>query len=370
MPKCKRRIKEKNENQCFSYSLLCKKYKKEIIYSLMKKKISFVVPMYNVAAYIKRCLDSLLNQDIDKSEYEIIIVDDGSTDNSAEIVFSYQKSFDNIHYYYQKNQGLSTTRNNGINRATGEYVWFVDSDDFIRPNILATLYNKAQEKSLDILTFNSRRVSEDVAFSEVAKNTQPTEVMNGENYIGRYNYNNGVWYYLIKREYLEINKYEFVNGRFLEDGMFTMNVFFNTKRIAHIDIEGYYYWANPFSITTRKDVSHYLKIIDDYRFAIKYFNDFIDSNYHKISDKKCIERMKVRRDSYVFFLILRLIKSTLPAEIIWKTYSELKSNMNIPLKSLVSEDYTAKQYLLPVLIFNNSLLFYILTWCSRLKYQK
>ena len=135
--------KRKNENQCFSYSLLCKKYKKEIIYSLMKKKISFVVPMYNVAAYIKRCLDSLLNHDIDKSEYEIIIVDDGSTDNSAEIVFSYQKSFDNIHYYYQKNQGLSTTRNNGINRATGEYVWFVDSDDFIRPNILATFDKKA-----------------------------------------------------------------------------------------------------------------------------------------------------------------------------------------------------------------------------------
>ena len=109
--------------------------------------------------------------------------------------------------------------------------------------------------------------------------------MNGENYIGRYNYNNGVWYYLIKREYLEINKYEFVNGRFLEDGMFTMNVFFNTKRIAHIDIEGYYYWANPFSITTRKYVSHYLNIIDDYSFSFKFFNDFIYSNYHKLSDK-------------------------------------------------------------------------------------
>lgn len=114
--------------------------------------LSFIVPVYNVEKYLEECLDSLLEQDIPHEEYEIICVNDGSTDGSLEILRRYEEKYPNIRVIDQENGGVCVARNTGLDAAQGEYIWFVDSDDFIRANILDSLHRKITNSKCDRLT--------------------------------------------------------------------------------------------------------------------------------------------------------------------------------------------------------------------------
>ena len=119
----------------------------------MEKFLSIIIPVYNVERYLAECLDSCLEQDIPHDDYEIICVNDGSTDGSAAILERYAGENPNIQVITQSNNGLSAARNAGLDAARGEYIWFVDSDDFIRKNSLAQLRRVVTEKPVDKLTF-------------------------------------------------------------------------------------------------------------------------------------------------------------------------------------------------------------------------
>jgi glycosyltransferase involved in cell wall biosynthesis len=94
-------------------------------------KISFIIPVYNAAEYLNKCVDSIFQSDLEDGQYEIILVDDGSTDNSVEVSQQICAAHSQVSLYTQKNQGSSVARNAGIVYATGDYVWFVDSDDYL-----------------------------------------------------------------------------------------------------------------------------------------------------------------------------------------------------------------------------------------------
>uniref|UniRef100_UPI0030DB473E glycosyltransferase family 2 protein n=1 Tax=uncultured Imperialibacter sp. TaxID=1672639 RepID=UPI0030DB473E len=102
-------------------------------------KLSIIVPVYNVEEYLERCVRSLEDQDIPRSDYEIIVVNDGSPDNSKEVVERLQRELSNIILINQENQGVSMARNAGIDRASGEYLVVVDPDDYVAPNSFASI---------------------------------------------------------------------------------------------------------------------------------------------------------------------------------------------------------------------------------------
>ena len=115
--------------------------------------LSIIIPVYNAERYLGECLDSLLNQDIPLEEYEIICIDDGSTDNSGDMLRKYAANHPNIVLIQQKNAGVSAARNTGMDIATGSYFWFVDADDFVRPNSLGKLKTLCDNVECDILSF-------------------------------------------------------------------------------------------------------------------------------------------------------------------------------------------------------------------------
>lgn len=115
--------------------------------------ISVVIPVFNVEKYLKRCLDSVLAQTF--KDFELILIDDGSTDGSPAICDEYAQIDQRIRVVHQKNCGSATTRNIGISLAKGDYLVFVDSDDWVEPDYLKLLYNKAQESNSDIVMYNS-----------------------------------------------------------------------------------------------------------------------------------------------------------------------------------------------------------------------
>ena len=110
-------------------------------------KVSIIVPVYNVEKYLKRCINSLINQTL--QDIEIIVVDDGSTDNSGQIIKEYQEKNSNIKYYKKENGGLSDARNYGMKYAPSEYIAFLDSDDFVDKTMYEKMYNKAIEENAD-----------------------------------------------------------------------------------------------------------------------------------------------------------------------------------------------------------------------------
>ena len=106
-----------------------------------EKLLSIVVPVYNAETYIKQCLDSLLEQDTEQEKYEIICINDGSTDDSLRILEEYAKKYDNIRLIDKQNEGVSVARNLGLEKACGKYVWFVDADDWIARNCFGVIFN-------------------------------------------------------------------------------------------------------------------------------------------------------------------------------------------------------------------------------------
>ena len=122
------------------------------IMCLILPKISIIVPVYNVENYVSKCLDSIINQSY--KNLEIIIINDGSTDKSGEICEYYSAKDDRMVLIHQKNQGVSMARNNALDIAAGDYIGFIDSDDWIAPDMYSTLYKNAIEYDADISMCN------------------------------------------------------------------------------------------------------------------------------------------------------------------------------------------------------------------------
>ena len=121
-------------------------------------KLSFIVPIYNVEPYLRKCVDSLLAQDY--SDYEIILVDDGSPDGCPKICDEYAAAHKNVRVVHRPNGGLSAARNSGIEVAKGEYICFVDSDDYWEPNVIGRLMEQIERDDLDVLRFKDQNVNE------------------------------------------------------------------------------------------------------------------------------------------------------------------------------------------------------------------
>ena len=122
--------------------------------------LSIVVPVYNVEQYLVNCIESLIAQDIAKESYEIILVDDGSTDKGGKICDDFAAREDNIRVFHQTNQGLSVARNTGILAARGTFIQFVDSDDYLEPNVLSSIISIMTEFDLEVIRFRYRKVIE------------------------------------------------------------------------------------------------------------------------------------------------------------------------------------------------------------------
>lgn len=249
------------------------------------KKFSIVIPVYNVEKYLKNCLDSCLNQDIPHSDYEIIVVNDGSPDNSQAIIEEYAAKYDNIISIVKENGGLSSARNAGINIASGMYIWFVDSDDSIKENCLRNLFNFIQNFNVNVITFNYRYMDE----NGIELKKENRKMRNGEVYSGKELFFNhyiypfsAVQFYLFKLDYLKRNDIKFYEGIYFEDCLFTPVLYTALDKCLYYDSELYNYYLRSNSITHSKP-------------SVKKCNDniliaeLLYKNLHNCpDDRKCI----------------------------------------------------------------------------------
>lgn len=219
------------------------------------KKISLIVPVYNVEKYLRKCLESCLHQDISADSYEIIIVNDGSPDNSQEIIAEYASKHSNIKTILKENGGLSSARNAGLNIAEGELIWFIDSDDSIQENCLSSIISYFIETSAELITI-------DYAFFD--ENNQPLKkekrhLVNGQIYNGLDLFQNGwiypfsaVQFYIFKNDFIKQNLLSFKEGIYGEDWLYTLYSYTKLNKALYLDRPLYNYYIRKGSITHSK----------------------------------------------------------------------------------------------------------------------
>lgn len=248
-------------------------------------KLSIIIPIYNVEKYLRKCVDSLLAQDI--SDYEIILVDDGSTDNSGAICDEYTSpSFVNsltrsvvIKVIHQENGGLSAARNTGIKAAKGEYICFVDSDDYWEPNVLGKLMVQVERDDLDVLRFNYQNVNEqyevyqpykrdhrlDNDYSEVVTDgvTFLNTRMSTACYAVMFILRRDLIYTVHHTPYTVNSGVLFTPGIYFEDTDWTPRMLVRARRVASTNTVVYNYLQREGSITKAVNRAKQQKVLDD-----------------------------------------------------------------------------------------------------------
>ena len=282
--------------------------------------LSIVIPVYNTVKYLRECLDSCLAQDIPASEYEIICVDDGSTDNSPQIIDEYAARFPNVVAIHQANGGVSTARNTGIDHAKGEYIWFVDSDDYILENSLGEIQKLSLLESPDLImlkpiSFHSSKDNGSYVFDQASTD--------------KYSY--FLWSRIYRTARIIQSGIQFdIRLLVWQDHMFCHEMDIHIKKVASFDRIVYFYRLHQENVSSTPTIKKLNKMIQS---SIGYMD-----LYHQSQEA----------DSFPLFVVYRLIPDV--------TYcmcrmnrsdanaymSTLKNNQLFPLKKWdnISNDFS------------------------------
>lgn len=207
-------------------------------------KLSIVITVFNKEAYLNRAFESLLNQVGQNSEdYEILVVNDGSTDDSATIIEEYAQRDPRLRVLTQKNQGLSMARNNGADAAKGEYVWFVDADDIYSPNAVS-LICKAIESKPDVIPIYA--ITDGI---DMVRNAIPVSVSTGRDVILCGSWQQCGVFWIIRKGFLKENNLRFMPGVYHEDAEFTPRMLYAAKTVKVVPEVLYTVFRDPDGIT-------------------------------------------------------------------------------------------------------------------------
>lgn len=296
--------------------------------------LSIIVPIYNQEKYLERCLNSIYNQGLSEDTFELILVNDGSTDRSLEIMQAYATSHSNVRMISKGNEGLSATRNCGIKEAKGDYIYMPDSDDYLIPNGLSYVITNYLTKEIDVLIFFSQTVR--------PKNLPTTDNNisgkivydgNGRDFI-KTNFNFSAWNLIIRSKILKDwsqQKQVFDERTTMEDKLFNVDLALLNPRYRVINSNIYRYITNPSSEMTSKDSLKLRKHIHSYEIILSEIQSRINKEIDK-DVKSGIE--KVAQGIYIPFTN-RLLASNYSYKEFLALCNRLKNNHIIKPKSRV-----------------------------------
>ncbi len=238
-------------------------------------KFSVIVPIYNVEKYLNRCLESILLQCYDN--YEVIMVCDKSSDKSNKIAKEYEKKNSNFKRVYYENTGLAKAKNIGIKHANGDYILFLDGDDFFEKDLLKNL-SKEIDKDTEIIRYQIREVSNDkkVDFNETGfkslRGNKAFEIIKNFHFV------EPSWAYCYKKEFWDKNKFKFMDGCIAEDFGLTPLIISRSKNVKCLDYIGYNYVQRTNSLMSNNNYKSKIKKMDDIIKQSEFLIENIDNN--------------------------------------------------------------------------------------------
>lgn len=317
-------------------------------------KISIIVPIYNAEIYLEKCIQSILNQTF--KDFELILVNDGSKDNSLKICEFYSNVDSRVKIINKINGGLSSARNEGLKVSKGEYIGFVDSDDYIHPQMYEILYNSIIRKNGDIAICDYEKVYPEEPlrkmefYNENSKNIQKySNVAALDQFYNKYGVKfTPAWNKLYKRFLFENNKFEV--GRYHEDEFIMHKLLYNSATIIYIPIKLYFYFQSQNSIMRKPFNISRLDAVDAYLDRVNFFM--------KIKEEKLMHKALFAY-SQEFLIHYFKLEDIYPKH---KKLKEMKKKYNEKLVDVLKlKYYTKKEKILLITFFFNPKIYKYIT---------
>lgn len=329
-------------------------------------KLSIILPCYNVSKYISRCLDTILAIGLSKDEYEILCVDDCSTDNTPDIIRDYQKRYPNLRLIqHTENKACGGARNTGLYAANGEYVWYIDPDDMVYPQMVTDVLNQCLLGKLDVICFNYEDIDEEEHILEQPKVFKDTETQNGVIFANA-TFGDSILYHIgyvvrffYRREFLLENRILFPENTGWQDTVYMPQAILLAKRVKGSSALIYRYWHHDTSVcgsfvigysankiyqwsfnagVNLYDFSQKLKDIDThYSFLFENFakDYYINRFWLFLCKTSFVERNK-------FYQIIA--ENNLPIEYVRRQFSKLSQVLLFPLVGRIVAECMAIVY--------------------------
>lgn len=253
--------------------------------------ISIIMSVYNVEKYLDECLQSIFNQTY--KDIELIIINDGSTDGSLDIINKYRKKYSNIVYIEQENKGLSEARNLGLSIAKGDYILYIDSDDYIDSNMLQLMIDKIKEDDSELVIIGHREFYDDIKGKDldIILDVDDKKVYTGievANMMLDCKIMGVAWNKLYKASKLKEENFYFESGRYTQDWYPTFKHISNLSKISFVNKPLYKYRLRSTSTTSKKNE----KRLEDYTYAVSNIINYVENSNINF-DKNSLTRFKV-----------------------------------------------------------------------------
>lgn len=225
-------------------------------------QLSIIIAAYNVELYIKKSIESCYDEEL-ASSYEIIVVNDGSTDATQQIVESLSTTIPNLKIINKENEGLGAARNTGIEKAVGEYLWMMDGDDFIETPQLSFLLKEVENTKLDVYCMNYNITNkEGIAYNTAYPKEKMSEVYQATAYYHKFKSNSYTWQYIFKKSIFKENQLLFKASINMQDSEILPKIIFYSKSVKYLDIIAYNYVQHPNSFTNDTNFSKRLRYFE------------------------------------------------------------------------------------------------------------
>ena len=271
-------------------------------------KVTIVVPVYNASSYISRCIDSILSNNYKR--YILLLINDGSTDNTLDILKDYEKKYENIKVIDQKNRGVSNTRNIAITLAKTKYIMFIDNDDYIKSDYISTYVNAIDNSDYDMVIGGYQRIDDN---GKILDDRKIVDSSWGKLVVV------SPWAKIYNRDFLVKNDIKFLDYGIGEDVYFYLQIMSKTDKVKVIDYQGYYWYYNNNSISNTSHVG---------------LNDDLDILYLVKECRQKTGSNKLINENILNFFYVRLI-----------FYYLLYSGRNASSKEFVTEYSRLKEYI-------------------------
>ena len=280
--------------------------------------LTYILPVYNTERYVLRALQSIVDQQLEPAQYEVLVVDDGSTDSSRSLVESFSQDHPQVKLLSQPNAGVSAARNLAMDKARGRYLVFVDSDDYLNGDVMSALLHRAMDNDLDVLSFNY--CCKDTQGNDLPHNRDDnyatTGVITGPEFLSTHSMTPYVWRFLLRRDYLVRNHWCFDPSLIVcEDGSLIAKFLLNAPRVAHDDCVAYCYVKRDDSAMHNPDPDHLRRRIFSQVDAAASI-DATARDYEKAAGLKAPASVDGLRNVYLYFSMTKALVCGMVSEVV------------------------------------------------------
>lgn len=296
-------------------------------------KLSIIIPLYNTEKYVEKCIRSIyIGNELPLSEYEVLVVNDGSTDNGPNIVERLCKEYPNITLFNKENGGQGSARNLAFEKMKGDYILFLDSDDYLIAKNILTLLDEAHHNNLDCLSFNLSKVDEDgnILYNHRNSYSKITNIITGAALLNNYAMNGAMCSYLFSRKIISSHNLKFIEGIYHEDEEFIARFLSYTQKFQYSDLDIYRYLQRVGSTMSTNDYLKNKKKLFDIITVIDSLTDLID--YHE-SEKYLSKGLKKKQQQLALSIFIRISKEKIKKDDQKIIIDLLKSKGYYPLKT-------------------------------------